>query len=323
VSTELRADVQGPYPAASRIALVNNMPDAAFDATERQFVDLVRSASGPEIDIKLYTLPGIERGAVTRASLNERYLRLDDLWDDPPDALIVTGTEPLAADLTTEPYWESLARLITWAEDATFSTMLSCLAAHAALLIFDGIEREPLPQKCSGVFNNEVRHPHPLVKGLGGRAAVPHSRLNDVPAERLRATGYTTLLQSCDAGWTIAAKRRGRSLFVLCQGHLEYGADTLLREYRRDVRRFLGGERPTYPQLPVGYIDADGAERLATFRADTAEGTLRTEGAFPYAQIAAGLEKRWEQTARTFSRNWVRYVAREARHARTRERIRS
>ncbi len=220
----------GLGPCAPKIALVNNMPDAAFDATERQFVDLVRSTSGADIDISLYGLPGIERGAAAQASLKHRYRPLEEIWDDPPDALIITGTEPVASDVTTEPYWDSLAKLIVWAEHATFSTMLSCLAAHAALLIFDGIERQPLPEKCSGVFENDVRHPHPLLHGLGDRAVVPQSRLNDVPTARLHASGYTTLLRSGEAGWTVAVKRRGRCLFVLCQGHLEYGTETLLRE---------------------------------------------------------------------------------------------
>lgn len=299
------------------------MPDGAFDATERQFVDLVQSTVGPEAEILLYSLPAIERGARARASLNHRYRRLDQLWDDPPDGLIITGTAPLAARLTAEPYWRSLAELITWAADATFSTMLSCLAAHAALLIFDGIERQPLPQKCSGVFDCEVLHPHPLLAGLGDRASVPHSRLNDVPAAQLHAAGYTMLLESGDAGWAVAAKQRGRCLFVLCQGHLEYGTETLLREYRRDVRRFLAGRRSTYPQLPSGYVDAIGAERLAGFRAAVEGPAPQTAEAFPFAQIAAGLENGWEQTAGRFSGNWLQYVADRVRQARAHERVRS
>lgn len=310
----------GRFPVAPRIALVNNMPDTAFDATERQFVNLVRSTAGPDAEISMYSLPGIERGAGALASLRQRYLRLDDLWDDPPDALIVTGTEPLAADLTAEPYWQSLAELVTWAADATFSTMLSCLAAHAALLIFDGIERQRLPEKCSGVFANEVLHPHPLVTGLGARAAVPHSRLNDVPTAQLHATGYTVLLESGDAGWAVAAKRRGRCLFVLCQGHLEYGTDTLLREYRRDVRRFLTGQRSTYPQLPHGYVDAVGAERLAALQSAIEGRAPQTADAFPYSEIAARLDNVWEQTAARFSGNWLRYVLDRVRQARVLER---
>ena len=77
------------------------------------------------------------------------YRPIDQLWGDPPDALILTGTEPLEVDLRAEGYWEPLAELIRWCSTATVSAFLSCLAAHAAILLFDGIERRPLPHKLS------------------------------------------------------------------------------------------------------------------------------------------------------------------------------
>ena len=46
------------------------------------------------------------------------------------------------------------------------------------------------------------------------------------------------------------------SLFLFLQGHPEYEAGTLLREYRRDIARFLRGEREHYPAVPQGYFDA-------------------------------------------------------------------
>ena len=82
-----------------------------------------------------------------------------------PDGLIVTGTEPLTDDLRTEPYWGALAELIGWAEGATASALLSCLAAHAAALLFDGIERHTLAVKCSGVFVQAIRADHPAHRG--------------------------------------------------------------------------------------------------------------------------------------------------------------
>ena len=44
------------------IGLVNNMPDEALKATERQFISLLDSASqGMQIRLSLYTLPGVPR----------------------------------------------------------------------------------------------------------------------------------------------------------------------------------------------------------------------------------------------------------------------
>jgi len=45
-----------------RIALVNNMPDAALEDTELQFFELLSAASGDlPIQVELYSLPGIPR----------------------------------------------------------------------------------------------------------------------------------------------------------------------------------------------------------------------------------------------------------------------
>ena len=60
------------------------------------------------------------------------------------------------------------------------------------------------------------------------------------------------------AGVDAFAKQDG-SFFLFFQGHPEYEADTLLREYRRDVGRFLGGEREDYPAMPLGYFNDDAA----------------------------------------------------------------
>src|SRR4051812_33108200 len=116
------------------IAIVNNMPDAALDATERQFRGLLEAAAGGRaVHLTLYTLPEVPRTDFGRRQVS-RYADLDDLWGRRHDGLIVTGTEPLAAHLNDEPFWGSLTRVLDWAADHTHSTVLSCLAAHAGIL---------------------------------------------------------------------------------------------------------------------------------------------------------------------------------------------
>ena len=66
----------------------------------------------------------------------------------------------------------------------------------------------------------------------------PHSRWNEVRADALTSCGYEILTQSAEAGVDLFVKKK-RSLFVHFQGHPEYGARTLLKEYRRDIKRFL------------------------------------------------------------------------------------
>ena len=48
-------------------AFVNNMPDGAFDATERQFLGLLEEGSGSTvIDVRRYTVAGVPRGEPRR-----------------------------------------------------------------------------------------------------------------------------------------------------------------------------------------------------------------------------------------------------------------
>src|SRR5437588_9480889 len=115
------------------IGLINNMPDAALNATVRQFRTLLGAAADDLlVRLTLYTLPEVPRTEFGREQVSS-YCPFDSLWDSRLDGLIVTGTEPRAANLKDEPYWQSLKRVLEWAECHTYSTVLSCLAAHAGV----------------------------------------------------------------------------------------------------------------------------------------------------------------------------------------------
>ena len=148
----------------------------------------------------------------------------------------------------------ALAELIDWAEHNTISTIWSCLAAHAAVLHLDGIGRRPLADKRFGVFECTRVADHPLMAGAG-RVCRCRIRAGTSSLEALWRHAATTSPHALgDAGVDTFVKQ-GKSLFVFFQGHPEYDARALLREYRRDVGRFLRGERETYPAMPHGYFD--------------------------------------------------------------------
>jgi homoserine O-succinyltransferase/O-acetyltransferase len=294
-----------PDAAVVDVALVNNMPDAALDATERQFRALL-SAVDPDLDVRLtvYSLPEVPRTEFGRSRV-ARYSSIDDLWNRRHDGLIVTGTEPRAADLRDEPYWGSLTRLLEWAERSTYSTILSCLAAHAGILHMDGIARRPLGDKRFGVFECVRVCDHPLTAAAVDTLRMPHSRWNDVPEDALRSCGYRVLMRSQEAGVDIFVKQRN-SLFVFFQGHPEYEAVTLLLEYRRDVGKYLRGERDVYPSMPKGYLDAETEEQLAALHAralrDRREALLAD---FPIAAAAERVATTWRPCAERVYRNWL------------------
>ena len=154
------------------IGLINNMPDQAAAATERQFADLIRAATPDAVVLlKCSAIPELPRAESVRQDLAKRYRDIAELWDTPLDGLIVTGTEPRAKSLRDEPYWDTLSRVVDWARVHTTSTIWSCLAAHAAVLHADGIERRRLKEKCFGVFDCQLAADHPMTYVVSSRSA--------------------------------------------------------------------------------------------------------------------------------------------------------
>ncbi len=293
-----------------RIALANNMPDLALRDTELQFFELLDSASEDLlVRLKLFSLPHIPRSEATQLRLGALYHGSKDLWNSRFDALIVTGMEPRHADLRQEAYWPAMAEILDWAEENTISTVLSCLAAHAGVLHSDGIVRSPLRDKQFGVFELRKLSEHALTSRTENTLRFPHSRWNDVRPGALAWNGYSILTQSADGAVDLFVKKTRKSLFVHFQGHPEYGTHTLLKEYRRDIRRFLKGERPSYPSLPRGYFDAASTKLLADFRRDAlANCSAELMANFPEVVVSGNLQNTWSSSATRIYGNWLQYV---------------
>jgi len=299
------------------IGLVNNMPDAALESTERQFLQLLQmAASALAIRVHLFTLPDVPRSPEGRRYLRQ-HLGIDELRHSNIDGLIVTGTEPRAGSLTEEPYWETLAGVVDWAREHTLSAIWSCLAAHAAVLQLDGIGRRALDAKRLGMFSCRQLASHALTTGLPARFSVAHSRYNELSDEALASCGYRILTRSSEAGVDMFV-REGDSLFVFFQGHPEYDERTLLREFRRDIGRFLRGERDDYPAVPQGYFGEAATPVLARYR-----GTAQAQrndallASFPFAELTSSLLPFSRLPATRIYENWLGYLsARKIEHRR-------
>ena len=157
------------------------MPDGAFDATERQFLELLDGASAEtEFEVRRYTMEGVPRGEETATRITAEYFSFPEIYHDSPDALIVTGSNPIELDIQDEPYWGDLVDLLTWSRSRVRSTLLSCLSAHAALVVFDGASRQRLSEKCTGVYAQHVEPDRSLTEGLDAEVLLPVSRWNSV-----------------------------------------------------------------------------------------------------------------------------------------------
>jgi homoserine O-succinyltransferase/O-acetyltransferase len=292
------------------IGLVVNMPDAALEATERQFRSLLEEAAdGLDVHLSLYALPDVPRSEESRRHIREHYSDISVLWGRDIDGLIVTGTEPQKPELSDEPYWASLTRLVDWAQGHTRSTVWSCLAAHAAVQHLDGIRRYRLDDKRFGVFGCTRACEHWLMAGAASSHRMPHSRWNDLRENELAAHGYQVLTRSAEAG-VDAFVRQQNSLFVFFQGHPEYETVSLMLEYRRDIRRFLRNERDTFPACPRGYFDDGALATIAELReralADRRESLIEE---FPTASFASALTNSWRSSAVALYRNWLQYIS--------------
>src|SRR5262249_23591016 len=144
------------------VGLLNNMPDGALERTERQFFRLLSTAA-PELRLRwyLFSLKSVPRSVDGNLHLLRQYYGgLPDLFRPEPDAILVTGTEPLQSELRQEPYWSELAYIFDWIDSNCRPALFSCLAAHAAVLHFDGIGRRRLTKKRFGVFDHTTMNPH-------------------------------------------------------------------------------------------------------------------------------------------------------------------
>ena len=292
------------------IGLINNMPDSALEATERQFTSLLDSACGSmSISLRLYALPGVPRGELGAARIAKSYADVEEMWDAQLDGLIVTGREPLTPNLADEPYWESFTKVLEWARDHTASTIWSCLAAHAAVLHMDGIGRIRSNHKRCGVYDCARVMDHPLTTGAPSRFKLPHSRWNGIAEQELKDCGYRILTQSAEAGVDSFVKE-DKSMFVFLQGHPEYEVNTLLLEYRRDIGRYFRGEAAAYPSIPRGYFDAETEVALAELG--------REARLFPREELMseatallekARIDNSWRSTAACIYKNWLNYLS--------------
>jgi homoserine O-succinyltransferase len=299
------------------IALVNNMPDSALESTESQFGGLLQAAAGRlDLRLRLTSFPELPRSPEGRARIARSYWPIEDVLAEAPEALIVTGTEPRAARLADEPYWERFVALLGYAEEHTVASIWSCLAAHAAVHSLSGVERVRLPEKRCGVYSHDTLAGHALLAGTATPFLMPHSRWNEISPQALRGNGYGLLSWSEENGVDTFV-REEHSLLLFFQGHPEYDDTTLLKEYRRDVGRYLSAQQPHYPTLPHGYLSESATTVLLEFRARAlAQRDPALLTSFPFAAVAAGLTNTWRPSAVAMYRNWLAHI--EAARAATR-----
>ena len=251
VMTESRANRQDIRPL--EIAIVNLMPTKI--ATETQ---LLRLLGNTPIQVNITLIRAADHVSKNTAHehLERFYTTFDQVRDQTFDGMIITGAPVERLPYESVDYWGELAEIMDYTATRVHSTLFICWGAQAGLYHFYGIPKYELSHKISGVFTHKITSPNSkLFRGFDDVFHAPHSRYTEVrhsDIERIKA--LQILCESDEAGILVVGTRDNRQIFIT--GHLEYDANTLDSEYRRDIAKGLDIEPPRHyylggdPNLP-------------------------------------------------------------------------
>lgn len=286
------------------IGLLNMMPDAALEATERQFFRLVgHSNQVAQFYIHPFSLSSIKRGEYASSHIKEYYKTFDEIKFQGLDALIISGANVSNPDLAQAPFYKQLRKVVEWSFENVTSTLCSCLATHAVLEFKYSQKRTPNGKKHWGIFPHQVvDRSHPLVKGVNTRFDIPHSRYNGISDTQFNNAGVKILATSSVGAHLAVSPDLFRIVFF--QGHPEYDSISLLKEYKREVDLYLEGDRPDYPPFPDNYLSLQNCAILDEYKARLLSGAA-TLSDFPENLIMKTLDNTWHDSASAIINNWI------------------
>ena len=286
------------------IGLLNMMPDAALEATERQFFRLVgHSNQIAQFYMHPFSLSSIKRGVKATEHLNKHYKTFDAIKSQGLDALIISGANVSQPSLKLEPFYEQLRDVVDWSYENVTSTLCSCLATHAVLEFKYGQKRRPVGKKHWGVFPHQViDRTHPLVSGVSTRFDIPHSRFNEISESQFNEAGVKILAKSSIGVHLAVSSDLFRIVFF--QGHPEYDTISLLKEYKRDVALYLEHKELSYPPMPDNYLSMQSQAILNEYRANVDSGKMSIKD-FPESLISTTLDNTWHDSANAIINNWI------------------
>ena len=237
--TEKRALSQDIRPL--KIAILNIMPTKIV--TETQLARVLGNTP-LQVEIDFLKTASHKSKNTSEDHLNEFYKTFDDVKMNKYDGLIITGAPVELLEFEDVTYWDELKEIMEWSKTNVTSTMHICWAAMAGLYYHYGIPKYNLPKKLFGVYKHKVnRKTTMLVRGFDDEFYVPHSRNSYVKQEDINAEpDLVTISTSKEAGVYIVASKDKKRIFVT--GHSEYDADTLSKEYFRDLDAGIDIEIP-------------------------------------------------------------------------------
>ena len=270
VMPESRAKTQEIRPM--RLAILNLMPNKV--ETEVQFIRLL--ANSPlQVNVELLRLDTHRSKNTSEQHLDMFYKYFSEVKNENYDAMIVTGAPLAHLEYSDVGYWQELQEIFDWAEHHVTSTLFSCWAAHASLYHHYGLKRTLKAKQLCGVFKHLRYFEHAaLTRGFDDEFLVPHSRYGHInEADIANHCQLEVIAGSPEVGAFLIKNKSGSQVFLT--GHPEYDADTLQKEYLRDLE---GDENAPKP-----------------------------ENYFPNDDASAKPSKTWQSHAFLLFSNWLNY----------------
>lgn len=250
VMTQKRAITQDIRPL--KVALLNLMP-LKID-TETQLSRLLGNTP-LQVELTLLHTKSHVSSNVSQEHLLSFYKVFDDVKNEKFDGLIITGAPVEKLEFEEVDYWQELCEIMEWSKTHVTSTFHICWGAQAGLYYHYGIKKYPLEKKLSGIYKHTLDYKKAILfRGSDDEFYVPHSRYTTVLREDIEKVSELKILASSDeAGVYAVFTENGKQIFIT--GHSEYNADTLKKEYLRDVKAGIS------PEIPQNYFPCDNPEK--------------------------------------------------------------
>ena len=230
VIDETRGHAQDIRPL--KIVILNLMPIKVTTET-----DLIRLLSNTplQIDITFLKLKSHTSKNTPVEHMKMFYKDFESLRNEKFDGMIITGAPVEQMEFEEVNYWDEITDIFDWTRTHVQSTMYICWAAQAGLYHHYGIQKHSLEKKMFGIFPQHCvrKDRYAIFRGFDDVFNMPHSRHTEILREDIiKHPDVTLIAESPESGVSIVTARRGREFFIT--GHMEYNAETLDKEYKRD-----------------------------------------------------------------------------------------
>ncbi len=218
--------------SALHVSIMNLMPDRV--STETQFSRML-ARSNCDVVLTLLRPTGHKARHTPQHHMDRFYRTWPETQTQRIDGLIITGAPVETLPFEEVNYWPEMVRLLNWSRDRWLPALHVCWAGQAALKVYHDVPKHSVGAKLFGVFEQDVQDSGAgVLDGVGRCFPVAVSRHTEVREADLPHDGSIRILASGDvSGLCMLEDLSANAVYMF--NHFEYDADTLIREYRRDV----------------------------------------------------------------------------------------